>query len=172
MTAGPVPQLQQQPAGLNGLSEQHHHSQGQQWQGEDEAPGNGTSLGVQDFRAGSLGAEGRSASLEAPMSSGDRGQAAAAAPSVGKIKLKIRRPWSAGADEYDESWFAEHVGRQPNLRGPIATTDQVHHQLTATNVLVHTCSDSPICCQSPCTARHLAACMPFVSCLRQFIQVA
>ena len=63
--------------------------------------------------------------MEAPVTNGDRGQVAAAAPSVGKIKLKLRRPWSAGADEYDESWFAEYVDRQPNLRGPIADFDQV-----------------------------------------------
>lgn len=115
--AGPVPQLQHQPAHLNGHAEQqHHHSQGDRWQDGSSAGGD---------RAGSLGAAGRSASLEAPMTDGDRGQAAAAAPSVGKIKLKLRRPWSAGAEEYGESWFAGHVDRQPTLRGPITHVDQV-----------------------------------------------
>ena len=104
---------QHQSAHVNGHSEQRH-SQGQQRQNEDEPQGN---------RAGSIGAEGRSASMEAPVTNGDRGQVAAAAPSVGKIKLKLRRPLSA--DEYDESWFAEHVDRQPNLRGPIIDMDQV-----------------------------------------------
>ncbi len=62
--------------------------------------------------------------MEAPVTNGEgRGQVAAAAPSVGKIKLKLRRPLSA--DEYDESWFAEYVDRQPNLRGPITDMDQV-----------------------------------------------
>jgi len=106
---------QHQSAHVNGHSEQRN-SQGQRWQNEDETRGN---------RAGSVGAEGRSASMEAPVTNGDRGQVAAAAPSVGKIKLKLRRPWSAGADEYDESWFAEYVDRQPNLRGPITDFDQV-----------------------------------------------
>ena len=104
---------QHQSAHVNGHSEQRN-SQGQRWQNEDEAPGN---------RAGSIGAEGRSASMEAPVTNGDRGQVAAAAPSVGKIKLKLRRPWSA--DEYDESWFAECVDRQPKLRGPITDFHQV-----------------------------------------------
>lgn len=103
---------QHQSAHVNGHSEQRN-SQGQRWQNEDEAPGN---------RAGSIGAEGRSASMEAPVTNGDRGQVAAAAPSVGKIKLKLRRPWSA--DEYDESWFAECVDRQPKLRGPITDFHQ------------------------------------------------
>ena len=115
--AGPVPQLQHQAAHLNGHAEQmHRHSQGAQGQEGGRAGGDG---------AGSLGPAGRSASMEAPMTDGDRGQAAAAAPSVGKIKLKLRRTWSAGADEYDESWFAGHVDRQPTLRGPITHVDQV-----------------------------------------------
>lgn len=106
---------QHQSAHVNGPPEQRHE-QGQRWQNENEARGN---------RASSIGAEGRSASMEALVTNGDRGQVAAAAPSVGKIKLKLRRPWSAGADEYDESWFAEYVDRQPNLRGPISDFDQV-----------------------------------------------
>jgi len=107
-----APSPQHQSAHVNGHSEQRH-SQGQQWQNEDEVRGN---------RAGSVGAEVRSASMEAPVTNGDRGQVAAAAPSVGKIKLKLRRPLSA---EYDESWFAEYVDKQPNLRGPITDMDQV-----------------------------------------------
>lgn len=35
------------------------------------------------------------------------------------------------SDQYDESWFAEHLGRQPRLRSPVATHSQVpplsHH---------------------------------------------
>ncbi len=108
-----APSPQHQSAHVNGHSEQRH-SQGQRWQNEDEARGN---------RAGSIGAEGRSASMEAPVTNGDRGQVAAAAPSVGKIKLKLRRPLSA--DEYNESWFAEYVDKQPNLRGLITDMDQV-----------------------------------------------
>lgn len=105
---------QHQSAHVNGHPEQRN-SQGQRWQNEGEAQGS---------RAGSIGAEGRSTSMEAPVTDGDRGQVAAAAPSVGKIKLKLRRPLSARADEYDESWFAEYVDRQPNLRGPITDFDQ------------------------------------------------
>ena len=109
-----APSPQHQSAHVNGHSEQRH-SQGQRWQNEDEARGN---------RAGSIGAEGRSGSMEAPVTNGgDREQVAAAAPSVGKIKLKLRRPLSG--DEYDESWFAEYIDRQPNLRGPITDMVQV-----------------------------------------------
>ena len=77
---------------------------------------------MQEHREGSVGAAGRSPGMEPPVTDGDGRQAAAAAPSVGKITLKIRRP---GSDGYDESWFAEHVDRQPTLREPVASLDQV-----------------------------------------------
>ena len=69
-----------------------------------------------------LGAEGRSPS-QPPMSVGDGGQPGAAAPAkVGKLTLKIKRPL---ADNYKESWFVEHVDRQPSLKGPVSSIDQV-----------------------------------------------
>ena len=61
------------------------------------------------------------------------------APAVGKIKLKIRRPVSAASEAYDESWFAEHLDRQPELQAPIQDlaevlhclhTNQLHQQMT------------------------------------------
>ena len=57
------------------------------------------------------------------MSVGDEGQADAAAPAkVGRLTLKIKRPL---ADDYKESWFIEHVDRQPILKGPVSSIEQV-----------------------------------------------
>lgn len=58
----------------------------------------------------------------------------AAAPPHKKLKLKLpRRPVSASSDAYDESWYTEHLDRQPELQGPIAHLAQVqprpHHNL-------------------------------------------
>ena len=51
----------------------------------------------------------------------------AAAPPHKKLKLKLpRRPVSASSDAYDESWYTEHLDRQPDLQGPIADLAQVH----------------------------------------------
>ena len=47
------------------------------------------------------------------------------APAIGKIKLKVRRPVSAASEAYDESWFAEHLDRQPELQAPIQTLPEV-----------------------------------------------
>lgn len=44
---------------------------------------------------------------------------------VGKIKLKIRRPVSAASDTYDESWYSEHLDRQPDLQGDIQDLTEV-----------------------------------------------
>ena len=47
------------------------------------------------------------------------------APAVGKIKLKIRRPVSAASEAYDESWFAEHLDRLPDVQAPIQDLAEV-----------------------------------------------
>lgn len=47
------------------------------------------------------------------------------APAIGKIKLKVRRPVSAASEAYDESWFAEHLDRQPELQAPIQNLAEV-----------------------------------------------
>ena len=54
------------------------------------------------------------------MADAAKAESAAAAPAVPKIKLKIKRRWSAGCEDYDDSWFAQHVDRQPQLKGPVS----------------------------------------------------
>ena len=80
-------------------------------------------------RADSLGAEGRtnSGGLDAPMTDADQVQAAAAQPAGPKIKLKISggSRWSAGSEDYDDSWFVQHVDRQPLTYGPVSSLSEV-----------------------------------------------
>ena len=78
-------------------------------------------------RAGSLGPEGTLHRQDAPVS--DSGNAQAGAPQLPgpKIKLKITGRWSAGSDNYDDSWFAQHVDRQPELRARVSDLLQVQH---------------------------------------------
>ena len=77
-------------------------------------------------RAGSLGAEGRTSSgQDAPMTDAGPVQAAAAQPAGPKITLKLKRRWSAGSEDYDDSWFAQHVDRQPHRFGPVSSLPEV-----------------------------------------------
>lgn len=117
--AAPTPQL-------NGFS---GHHQDQQWQ--DGRNGHqGSDIAVGTHQPDRLGAEGRSPS-QPPMSVGDEGQPDTAAPAkVGKLTLKIKRPL---ADNYKESWFVEHVDRQPSLKGPVSSIDQWEEYLVEYN---------------------------------------
>ncbi|KAL3142461.1 hypothetical protein ABBQ38_002789 [Trebouxia sp. C0009 RCD-2024] len=72
-------------------------------------------------RAGSLGPEGTGHVQDAPMSDAGQPQAAATQPAGPKITLKLKRRWSAGPEDYDDSWFAQHVDRQPVRRGPVSS---------------------------------------------------
>lgn len=81
-------------------------------------------------RADSLGAaEGRTSSggQDAPMTDAGRGQAAASPQPAGpKIRLKIKGGrWSAGSEDYDDSWFVQHVDRQPLTYGPVTSLPEV-----------------------------------------------
>ena len=77
-------------------------------------------------RAGSLGVEGRTSSgQDAPMTDAGRVQAAAGQPAGPKITLKLKRRWSAGSEDYDDSWFAQHVDRQPHTFGPVSSLPEV-----------------------------------------------
>lgn len=77
-------------------------------------------------RAGSLGAEGRATpGQDAPMTDAGQAQAHAAQPAGPKITLKLKRRWSAGSENYDDSWFAQHVDRQPDRRGPVSSLREV-----------------------------------------------
>lgn len=71
-------------------------------------------------RADSLGAEGRTSfgGQDAPTN-----EAAAAQPAGPKVRLKIR--WSAGSEDYDDSWFVQHVDRQPLTYGPVSSLSEV-----------------------------------------------
>ncbi|KAL3152366.1 hypothetical protein ABBQ32_001426 [Trebouxia sp. C0010 RCD-2024] len=72
-------------------------------------------------RAGSLGAEGTGHVQDPPMSDAEQPQAAATQPAGPKITLKLKRRWSAGSEDYDDSWFAQHVDRQPVRKGPVSS---------------------------------------------------
>lgn len=73
-----------------------------------------TGLNAQSDDRGSIGA--------GPHASGPMDETG---PAVGKIKLKIRRPVSAASETYDQSWFAEHLVRQPQLQAPIQDLTEV-----------------------------------------------
>ena len=90
-------QQQQQPATLNG----YHH------------------------RGNSLGPESGSHSKDMQMADAAHAEPAVAAAAGPKIKLKIKRRWSAGCEDYDDSWFAPHVDRQPELKGPVSCLEEV-----------------------------------------------
>ena len=77
-------------------------------------------------RSGSLGAVGRTSSgQDALMTDAGPVQAAAAQPAGPKITLKLKRRWSAGSEDYDDSLFAQHVDRQPHRFGPISSLPEV-----------------------------------------------
>lgn len=76
-------------------------------------------------RAGSLGAEGTGHVQDPPMSDAEQPQAAATQPAGPKITLKLKRRWSAGSEDYDDSWFAQHVDRQPVRKGPVSSLHEV-----------------------------------------------
>ena len=77
-------------------------------------------------RAGCLGAEGRTSSgQDAPMTDAGPVQVAAGQPAGPKITLKLKRRWSAGSEDYDDSWFAQHVDRQPHRFGPVSSLPEV-----------------------------------------------
>lgn len=77
-------------------------------------------------RASSLGAEGRASSgQDAPMTDAGPVQAAAAQPAGPKITLKLKRRWSAGSEDYDDSWFAQHVDRQPHRFSSVSSLSEV-----------------------------------------------
>lgn len=83
------------------------------------------SLNEYQHRAGSLGAEGTGPGQDTPMTDVGRVPAGAAPPAGPKITLKLKRRWSAGSDDYDDSWFAQHVDRQPDRRGLVSSLQEV-----------------------------------------------
>ena len=78
---------------------------------------------LNDFqhRTGSLGAEGRTSPGQDALMT-DAGPAQPVGP---KVTLKLKRRWSAGSEDYDDSWFAQHVDRQPDRFGSVSSLSEV-----------------------------------------------